>query len=77
MSAKPTIIFRLEMAQPLYVIALDACAASSRMFATKYRHRGGVQLHLIIACFHWKPRRVLSVKSSYLHVAVSLESVQI
>lgn len=60
MSAKPTIIFRLEMAQPLYVIALVACAASSRAFAAKYSHRGGVQLHLIIACFHWKLGCVLS-----------------
>lgn len=38
-SAKPTIIFRLEMAQPLYVITLVACSASSRVFAAKYRHR--------------------------------------
>lgn len=53
MSAKPTIIFRLEMAQPLYVIALVACAASSR--AAKYRHRVDEQLYLIIACFHWEP----------------------
>lgn len=76
MSAKPTIIFRLEMAQPLYVIALVACVASSRVFAAKYRQRVGEQLYLIIACFHWKPGSVLPVVY-YLYVAVSLESVQI
>lgn len=59
MSAQPAIIFRLEMAQPLYVIALVACAASSRVFAAKYSRKGGVQLYLIIACFHWKAGRVL------------------
>lgn len=59
MSAQPAIIFRLEMAQPLYVIARVACAASSRAFAAKYSHRGGMQLYLIIACFHWKPGYVL------------------
>jgi hypothetical protein len=57
-SAQPAIIFRLEMAQPLYVIARVACAASSRVFAAKYRHRGGMQLYLIIACFHWTPSYV-------------------
>lgn len=59
MSIQPAIIFRLEMAQPFYVIAQVACAASSRAFVAKYRHRGGMQLYLIIACFHWKPGYVL------------------
>lgn len=59
MSTQPAIIFRLEMAQPLYVIAQVACEASSRVFAAKYSSRGGVQLHLIIACFHWKAGCVL------------------
>lgn len=75
MSAKPAIIFRLEMAQPLYVIALATCSASSRVFAAKYSSKGGMQLYLIIACFHWKAGRVLPAR--LILVAVSLESVQI
>lgn len=76
MSTQPAIIFRLEMAQPLYVIAQVACEASSRVFAAKYSSRVVCNYTLLSHVSIGRPAASYP-PSTLLPVAVSLESAQI